>query len=140
MHLGDMNDQIKALNNVYKHLSNGGRFIFDAFVPDLNHLIKGLDNVVDYEGEYEPGMKVKRTVSTQPDLINQTLYISFQLEWEDKEGWKSEEWKTSLRFFFRYELEHLVERSDFNSYTIFGDYLGNELGSDSKEFLVVCEK
>jgi hypothetical protein len=45
-----------------------------------------------------------------------------------------------MRFFFRYELEHLVERSLFRKYKILGDYKGNELTSQSKEFIVICEK
>ena len=45
-----------------------------------------------------------------------------------------------MRFFFRYELEHLVERSKFECYKILGDYHGNELNQDSKEFVVICQK
>lgn len=140
MHLADKKDQLLALNNVWKHLGKNGRFIFDTFVPDLNQLITGLNDVTDFNGEYEPGKKVKRMVSTTPDLINQIINIKFRIDWDEADGMKHEIWETQLRFFFRYELEHLVERSKFTSYTILGDYLGNELGKDSKEFVVVCRK
>lgn len=139
MHLLDKEEQIKALNNVCRHLNPGGRFIFDAFVPDLKQLIRGTENQTDFEEEYEPGRKIRRTVSTEPDLIQQLIHITFHLEWDEEEGTKFEEWKVPLRFYFRYELEHLVERSDFKQYTICGDYEGNALSHDSKEFLVVCQ-
>ncbi len=140
MHLLEKRDHINALNNVSKHLKPGGRFIFDAFVPDLNQLIKGFDDYPDFEGEYEKGKKVKRFVSTKPDLINQVINISFRLEWDEENSVKSEVWNFPLRFFFRFELEHLIERSDFSKYKIYGDYHGNELNENSKEFVVECIK
>ena len=140
MHLLEKEDQIKALNNVYKHLKQGGRFIFDAFVPDLNQLVNGIVNQTDFEGEYEPGKRIKRTVSTKPDLINQVINIDFLLEWDEDNEVKQEHWKTLLRFFFRYELEHLIERSDFRKYKILGDFRGNELDQKSREFIIVCQK
>ena len=140
MHLTDKEDQIMVLNNAYRHLKPKGKFIFDTFAPDLHQLINGLDNHTDFEGEYEPGKRVKRIVSTKPDLINQLINITFRLEWDEIDGLKTEEWKFPLRFFFRYELEHLIERSDFKNYRILGDYHGNELNTNSKEFIVTCVK
>jgi len=140
MHLMEKEDQIRALNNVYKHLNKNGRFIFDAFVPDLKYLVTGFDDYTDFEGEYEPGKKIRRIVTTKPDLINQTINVRFHLEWDEESRVEQYDWEVPLRFFFRYELEHLVERSDFREYKIFGDYQGNELNSDSKEFIVVCRK
>jgi hypothetical protein len=140
MHLGEKEDQLKALNNVCKHLNINGRFIFDVFVPDLNQILIGLDNKMDFEGEYAPGKKLRRFVSTVPDLINQTIEVNFRMEWEDNAGVQHEYWQFPMRFFFRYELEHLIERSHFGNYEIFGDYSGNSLQKDSKEFVVVCHK
>ena len=140
MHLLDKEEQIMAINNVYDHLNENGRFIFDAFIPDLNRLITGFDNYTDFEGEYEPGKKMRRIVSTKPDLINQIINIQFLIEWEEGNETNHEVWKLPMRFFFRYELEYLIERSKFESYKILGDYQGNELNSRSKEFIVLCQK
>ena len=140
MHLLDKNDQLIAINNVYRHLERNGRFIFDVFIPDLNQLLHGIDHVTDFHGEYEPGKKLKRIVTTRPDLIHQTIHITFRLEWDEDGLERSEEWDLPLRYFFRYELEHLVERSDFKNYKIFGDYQGKELDANSSDFIVVCEK
>jgi SAM-dependent methyltransferase len=140
MHLLEKDEQIKALNNVYKHLTPNGRFVFDVFVPDLNQLLNGSDNLIDFENEYNPGKRIKRTVSTKPDLINQLIHITFLLEWDENNEIKHEEWTFPLRYFFRYELEHLVERSQFEKYKIMGDYLGNELNQKSKEFILICQK
>lgn len=82
MHLTDEADQFVALNNVYNHLKPVRKFIFDTFSPDLNYLIKGLEPLVDFEGEYKKGNKLKRIVSTRPGLINQLIHVHFMLEWD----------------------------------------------------------
>jgi SAM-dependent methyltransferase len=140
MHLLEKEDQLHALNNVYSHLKPGGKFIFDVFVPDLNQLISGIKDFVDFDQEYEPGKKLKRSTSTQPDIINQIIKVFFTLEWNDDEGKHVEKFNTPMRFFFRYELEHLVERSRFESYEIKGDFKGSKLDGDSKEFIMHCFK
>lgn len=140
MHLIEKSDQMKALDNVFNHLNPGGRFIFDTFVPDLKPLISGLDKVTDFDGEYIKGKRLKRVVSTVPDTFNQIINIHFHLEWDENDCKKSDDWHTRLRYYFRFELEHLVERSKFGKYRITGDYLGNPLSSSSKDFIVECEK
>lgn len=140
MHLTEKEDQLKALNNVYDHLNKDGQFIFDVFVPALKPLITGLDNVTDFEGEYEPGNRVKRIVSTNPDLINQIINITFRFEWNEGSSNYNQKWETPLRFFFRFELEHLIESSKFNKYHIAGDFQENDLNKDSKEFVIICTK
>lgn len=140
MHILNKNDQLKAINNVYDHLNNKGQFIFDTFIPDLKQLINGIKDQVDFEGEYEPGMKLRRTASTSPDLINQIINVSFQLEWDEENAISHDNWTLPLRYFFRFELEHLIERSKFQNYNIYGDYQENELNRESKEFVLVCQK
>lgn len=140
MHIPDKDDQIRALDNVYKHLNSDGTFIFDTFVPDLNQLINGIKETVDFDGEYEPGKKVRRIVSTTPDLLNQVIQVNFRIEWNENNKLQRDEWIVPLRYFFRFELEHLVERSKFEQYKILGDYQGNELNHDSKEFILICNK
>jgi len=140
MHLLDKEDQLKAIDNVYKHLNNNGKFIFDAFIPDLNQLIKGINHQTDFEGEWDSGQKIRRIVSTSPDLIKQIIQVNFHLEWEENNELNQDDWVLPLRFFFRYELEHLVERSKFKKYKIFGDYEKNDLNKESKDFVIICQK
>lgn len=140
MHLIEKRDQLKALNNVYHNLNPGGEFIFDAFVPDLKMLIKGLDKLKDFDEEYEPGNRVRRIVSTKPDPMNQIINVTFTIEWNEGTSDFSREWNTPMRYFFRYELEHLVERSPFEEYDIAGDFYGNPLCPSSGEFIITCRR
>lgn len=140
MHLMEKDDQIKALNNVYNHLNPGGRFIFDAFVPDPGILLNGINQQMDFNDEYEPGRRLRRIVTSMPDFVNQVMNVLFHLEWDEEDEIKTEEWRVPLRFFFRYELEHLIERSDFEDFNIIGDFEGHALDKNSKEFIVICKK
>ena len=140
MHVLNKEDQLKALNNIYDHLNNNGRFIFDTFIPDLKQLLNGIKDQVDFNGEYENGHMLKRSASTQPDLINQIINVSFHLEWDENNKLRSDDWSFQMRYFFRFELEHLIERSKFEDYKIYGDYKNSELSNASKEFVMVCQK
>ena len=140
MHVLSIEDQLKALNQVYRYLEPGGRFIFDVFVPDLNQLLHGLHESVDFDGEYAPGKKLRRIVSTRSDLIHQLIHVHFRLEWEEGGAWIHDDWKFPMRFYFRYELEHLLARSKFPEYKMLGDYEGGELNESSREFIVICQK
>jgi SAM-dependent methyltransferase len=140
MHLIETKQQIMALNKVYDHLNPGGKFIFDLFVPKLKLLTEGLHNFNDFTGEYESGKKLERYTSMTVDIIRQISHVSFRFVWEEKDEEKTAEWKTDLRFFFRYELEYLVKQSKLTLVNIFGGFDESPLDKDSKEFVVMCER
>jgi phospholipid N-methyltransferase len=140
MHLIETNDQVKALNHVYNQLEDGGSFIFDLYVPAPKLLASGMSEQLDFEGEFEPGNKVRRYVTSHSDMINQVNHLAMRFDWNEGEQKFSETWNSELRFFFRYELEYLLGNSKFKSWSIFGDYLENPLSKESKEFVVVCRK
>lgn len=139
-HLKTTDEQIQALNNVYNHLQSGGQFIFDLFAPNIKMLHEGLQNVKDFEGEYEPGRKIQRFTSMHADIVNQISHVTFKIVWDEGGEEKTEEWKTSLRFFFKNELELLIQASKFEKYAIYGDFKENKLTENSKELIVVCNK
>lgn len=139
-HLLGVEDQLSALNSIYDHLSPGGRFIFDLYVPDLKILQNGIREETDFDGEYAPGKRLKRVVSARPDLISQINHVTMTLTWDEEGKSKTESWHLPMRFFFRHELEHLVNRSKLRLKHMYGDYQEHELNSDSKDFVVVCER
>jgi len=139
-HFLSIEDQLNALNCIYEHLQPGGRLIFDVFNPDLNRLTNNVENVLDFNGEYEPGKKLKRFASVKYDNINQILGITFKFVWDENGEEKEGEFYTPLRYYFRFELENLIGRTKFRLDKIYGDFKRNELNNSSKEFVVVCSK
>lgn len=140
MHIHSIEDQLKALATMHTHLMPGGSFHFDVFVPNLRMLSEGLDDVLDFEGEYAPGKKVKRYTSMHADAVQQISHVTFRLEWEENNKVEQKVWNTSMRLFFYHELIHLLSRSKFQRFTIHGDFLKNPVSATSKEFVVSCEK
>jgi SAM-dependent methyltransferase len=139
-HVLDTKEQIDFLNNVYDHLNNKGIYIFDLFVPDPKLMAEGIDNLTDFEGEYEPGKKVRRTVSSKTDIVNQLLDVTMRFAWDEGNRQVEKAWKFKMRLFFRYEIEHLVRLSKLTLVNIFGDYNENPLSPSSKEFVIICRK
>lgn len=139
-HLLSTTDQLAALNNIFNHLNEGGRLIFDLYVPDLNLLNLGLRNHIDFEGEHAKGQLLRRIVSSKSDLVSQISKTTFILEWQENNILERTVWDFDFRFYFRYELENLIERSAFKAHKIFGDFAERELGPESKEFIVHCMK
>lgn len=140
MHLIETADQLTALNHIYDHLVDGGTFIFDLYIPNPGLLASGMNEVMDFEGEFEPGNIVQRFVTSHSDIVTQVNHLSMRFDWNEGENTFSETWNSELRFFFRYELEYLLTQSKFTSYSIFGDYKGNPLSCESRDFVVVCRK
>ena len=139
-HLLDVADQIKALNNAALHLSNIGRLIFDLYVPDPGMIATGLKDVKDFEGEYEPGRPFSRTVNMTADIVNQISDITMTMKWQALDKEQTEHFNFKFRFYFRYEVEHLVARSALTLENMFGDFDENKINSGSKEMIVVCRK
>lgn len=140
MHLVETVDQIKALNHVYDQLTEGGTFIFDLYIPDPGLLASGMNDVMDFEGEFAPGNVIRRFVTSHSDMVTQVNHLSMRFDWNEGERNFSETWISELRFFFRFELEYLLCQSKFKSYSIFGDYDENPLSPESRDFVVVCRK
>jgi SAM-dependent methyltransferase len=139
-HVIDVEDQIRCLNRIYEHLEPGGRFIFDLYVPDLSIMLHGIQDHVDFDGEYEKGKRLVRIVSSNSDIISQTSNIRMKFKWDEDGRTREAEWNFLMRFFFRYELEHLVRLSRLELETIYGDYQGNPVNRDSKDFVLICRR
>lgn len=139
-HILKIDEQLETLNNINRHLKPEGKFIFDVFVPDLKILMSELNDITDFECEYKKGEFVKRSFSSRSDLINQISNIEMKIEWTEKGKTNTEVWNVPMRYFFRYELENLVHRSELELIDIYGDEIGKSLTNDSKNFLVVSKR
>ncbi|MEI7484623.1 MAG: class I SAM-dependent methyltransferase [Ignavibacteriota bacterium] len=137
-HFIDTDDQLKVLNNIHHHLNPEGRLIFDVFNPDLSLMKEGLENLTDFEGEYESGRMVKRIISMKTDFAHQIMNSKFVFEWDENNKINRSVWDSQLRYFFRYELENLVRLSKLRLIDIYGDFREGNVTNISKDFVVVC--
>lgn len=139
-HIAAVEDQLRAFDTVHDHLNPGGAFIFDLYVPNLKLLLEGLPPTVDFDGEYAPGRRLRRTTSAVSDIITQITSVTMTFEWDEEGRSQAASWSFPMRYFFRYEIEHLVARSKLKLRAIYGDYSESPLDSSSKEFIVHCAR
>jgi SAM-dependent methyltransferase len=139
-HVTEVESQLRLLQNVYDHLSPGGRLIFDLYVPSPKLLSEGMHEVLDFDGEHAPGQRLKRYVSAHSDIVSQLTHCRMDFAWDEEGCERRAAWEFMMRFFFRFELEHLIARSPLKLARLYGDFEEHPLTPDSKEFVVVCER
>lgn len=140
-HIPEPEDQLRLMNSVHGLLDPGGIFIFDVYVPNLKLLLEGLPETCDFDGEHSPGRRLRRLVSAVPaDLARQTSRVRMQFEWDDDGGKQRDEWTFDMRYFFRFELEHLMERSRLQLEALHGDFEEGPLTPESADYVIVARR
>jgi ubiquinone/menaquinone biosynthesis C-methylase UbiE len=139
-HLYTVEDQIRCLTRVRVHLAPGGRFAFDVFQPRLERLC--LDEEPEEEDlRFRHGdEEVVRYARVTRDRPAQLLHVTMRYErWRDGRVVANEEARFQMRWFHRFELEHLMARAGFDDVRIYGDFDCSPVGRDSPAFVVVAE-
>ncbi|MBX7151396.1 class I SAM-dependent methyltransferase [bacterium] len=139
-HLTTIEEQLNALNTIADHLTPDGKFIFDLFVPNPVLCSEGMPPTVDFEGEWSSGHSLKRITSVIPDRIHQTNHVTMRHIWEENGITMDKTWTFPMRYFFRYELEHLISLSDLRLSAIYGNFNEGDLTDQSVDFVIVCNR
>lgn len=140
-HVPSTEDQLRLLDTVHEHLVPGGAFVFDLYVPDLKLLLEGLPETCDFDGEWAPGRRLRRFTSSAPaDLSRQTNGVRMRFEWDEEDGERRDTWDFEMRFYFRFEVEHLVARSRLRLEALHGDFMGGPLTAASRDLVAVCRR
>lgn len=140
-HVHTTADQLRLLDAVHDALLPGGAFVFDLYVPNLKFLLEGVPRHTDFDGEHAPGLRLRRIVESAPaDLSTQRTQVRMQFRWDEAGGERSDEWTFEMRFFFRFEIEHLVARSRLVLEAVYGDFTGAPMSAASREMVVVCRR
>jgi SAM-dependent methyltransferase len=139
-HVPAVEEQIRFLDNLHDHLLPGGTLIFDLYVPSLRLLLDGLDEHLDFDGEHAPGQRLRRYLTARSDLVRQMTRARMTFVWDEGNEERRADWDFEMRFFFRYEIEHLVARSKLCLVAMHGDFEEGPLDEGSREFVVVCRR
>jgi SAM-dependent methyltransferase len=139
-HFLTVNDQLAVLERVHDHLRPQGRFLFDVFVPNLSMLVEDANKRLDFDGEYEPGKTLNQFSSTKVDPVKQVIQVTMTFSWDEEDKEMRGQWSFPFRYFFRYELEHLIHRSKLDFVCIYGDFLEKEPNANSQDYIVACSR
>lgn len=123
MHLATVAAQLAALSNVRGALARKGLLIIDLFNPNPVDMAAE-DNRLILEREYTlAGRQVQKFVAINADLAAQTNYVTCLYDESDAAGVITRRvLHYQLRWFYRYELEHLLARAGFKVTAIYGSY------------------
>jgi SAM-dependent methyltransferase len=140
MHLLSIADQLACLGCIRRHLAPGGLLVLHLDHQDFAWL-GGL------KGAFEPGEELTDPLSGH--WVRTTRAWSYApaaqvasavTRWQelDTNGQPLDQWETgpvSFHCFFRFEVEHLLQRAGFRIEALFGDFQGGELADASNEMI-----
>ena len=138
-HLYTVEDQLACLACVRRHLAPGGRFAFDVFAPRLDRI--GVAEVPEQaERRFElDGESIQRHVAVSRDFAAQIQTVKFR--YERSRGGEvvgNDQAHFRMRWFWRFELEHLLARAGFGEVVIYGDFDRRPIAADTPAFVCVA--
>lgn len=129
-HLIELEDQLACLACVRTHMDTGGRFVLDVFNPDIRRLV---DASFNEEPPFQTpdGRHVARKYrKASVDLHAQVLNAEIVYDVTHPDGRKEQLVDPfPFRYYFRYELEHLLARAGFEVEALFSDFDRSPYGS-----------
>ncbi len=119
-HLLDVPAQLAALANVRRQLAPGGRLALDVFDPRLDRIAIAEEPEALAASANTPRGRVQRFDRVSRDIARQvlTLRVRFAAEAPEDCG----EGELQLRWFHRFELEHLLARAGFAIDALYGGF------------------
>lgn len=142
MHLTTIADQLAALNCIHAALRPNGLLVIDLFNPDLRALLSYNGELV-FEKAFElaDGTRVQKFVAQRADTAAQIIYVNFIYDELDAEGHvRRRLLPFTMRWLYRYELEHLFARAGFVLEAVYGSYELDAYRIESELMLAVARK
>lgn len=142
MHLATVGDQLAALGRIHAALRPDGLLALDLFNPDLRALA-GYSGELVFEKalELDDGTRAHKFVTQQADTGAQMLYIQFIYdELDDQGSVRRSVLPFTLRWLYRYELEHLLARAGFALEAVYGSYELDEYSAAGELMLAIARK
>jgi SAM-dependent methyltransferase len=139
MHLERVKDQLAALTTLRRALVSGGVLLLDLFNPDAQRLAQE-DNRLEFERVFDvDGQRVHKFVASESDMAEQTSRLTYFYDTLDAAGRITRHTlQFALRWFYRYELEHLLARAGFRLVSVYGSYDLEEYGAGSERLIVLA--
>ena len=142
MHLATTGDQIAALERIHAALRPDGLLALELFNPDLRALAGYNGELVfDKALELDGGRRAHKFVAQHADTAAQTIYIQFIYDELDAESRvRRSVLPFTMRWLYRYELEHLLWRAGFALEAVYGSYELDDYSAASELMLAVARK
>jgi ubiquinone/menaquinone biosynthesis C-methylase UbiE len=137
LHNLKVEDQIKTLKNIKKHLAQNGKLIVSFFYPNPEYILEnyGKENkkIINFKGE-------KYTLISKSyfvDEINQIIEYAMILKKNNRFIWSM---KVKLAFIYKREFELLLRLAGFKNWKVYGGFNYEPLKSYKQEIVWIIEK
>ncbi|MDP6368640.1 MAG: class I SAM-dependent methyltransferase, partial [Planctomycetota bacterium] len=122
-HLITIEAQLSCLASIRAHLAPGGLFAFDVFDPDPAHMA-ARTTPESLDATFSDGPdQIQRFNSVTRNHSTQTLEVLFRFErTRDGQLLDSSTHTIAMRWFYRFELEHLLARAGFKLEARYGSF------------------
>ncbi len=142
MHLPGTAEQLAALGTIHAALRPGGLLALDLFNPDPRALAEHHGALVlDKVFTLGDGTRVQKFVAQQTDLAGQMNYVTFFYDELDAQGRVTRSTLPfTMRWLYRFELEHLLARAGFALEAVYGSYDLDPYISSSDLMLAVARR
>ncbi len=125
MHFLTLEDQLRALRCIRRHLVPGGTFILDLPYISFSLLISSDERVAVHDEYRDPktGLPIYKWVTGSVDQARQLQHVRFMYDQVQPDGVvKRTAVSFTLRYFFRYEVELLLDKAGFEVEGLYGSY------------------
>jgi SAM-dependent methyltransferase len=144
-HLISIDDQVSCLSTLNRHLKMKARLIFDIFNVDFKIINnpRFYDEIEDLpEYKLQDGRRLRRTGRIANfHAVEQYNDVELIYYLTDVNGTTERIVHAfPFRYFFRYEIEHLLARCGFKIIDLLGDFDESPFTHDSPEMIFVAEK
>jgi SAM-dependent methyltransferase len=143
-HLVSVEEQMACLACANRHLAMGGKLILDLFQVNLRYITDpaSAEEKEDFECQIPGGRTLRRThrlaALHRAEQVND-VEIFHYVTYPDGHTERLVQ-AFPFRYFFRYEVEHLLARCGFRVAELFGSFDRAPLEDDSPEMIFVAEK
>ena len=135
-------DQVKTLLNIRRHLASDGRLILNFFVPDIDTLTQEGDVPYHLRDVTDPdtGARLVLWNQTSCDAHNQVLSTRIIIEILDHDGAVSKRIyrDLQLRYIYRWEMHHLLKICGYEVLDLYGDFDRSPFDETSGEMVWVA--
>lgn len=142
--LTTVEDQVRALSRIRRHLSPGGRLVFNVFVPDPNMALEQGDLPRHLNDVTDPLTGATYVLHQQSayDTYNQIVSVRTIIEELDRDGVVARRMYRDydLRYCHRWEVHHLLVMCGFEIEDLFGDFDCSEFDAGSTEMIWVVRR
>ena len=136
--------QVVTLENVRRHLSPGGRLVFNIFVPDPDTLVQDGDVAYHLRDATDPQTGQQRVIWQQSryDHYDQIVHTRLTVEELGNGGEVARRFYRdfTIRYVHRWEMHHLLELCGFEVLDLYGDFDRSPFDETSTEMVWVAAK